>query len=136
MAVAGGGWLASLKLRVKIIFWGYVGSLAACLIIAVVVYFATSAIPDIPNTLSKETMTTNGVYVLQKSYFMALEDYILGNLKSTLNSMRESIVKNELFRVTTVLVAVLATTLMGFTMIIGSQKLTVKEFMSDEAVCP
>jgi hypothetical protein len=45
--------------------------------------------------------------------------------------MRKAIVFNDIFRAIVILVAILAITLMGFTMLIGDQKITIKEFFSD-----
>ena len=117
---------STLLLKIKIYLIIYAIALLICLVYAIVIYF----IGNIPN-LAAETFTTNGVYLLDTSYFQILEDTIFGNLSSMLAATRKAIVFNDTFRALTILVAVLAVVLMGFTMIIGDQKITIKEFFKD-----
>ena len=119
-------WFATLLLQIKIYLIIYAIALLICLVYAIVIYF----VGNIPS-ISAETFTTNGVYLINTSYFQILEDAIFGNLSSILAATRKAIVFNDTFRALTILVAVLAVVLMGFTMIIGDQKITIKEFFTD-----
>jgi hypothetical protein len=119
-------WFEALLTKIAIYLTIYAIALAICLVYAIVIYFTSDHIE-----LSAETLTTNGVYVLKSSFFQKFEDVIFGNISSILSSIRKAIIFNNTFRALTILVAVLAVVLMGFTMLIGDQKITIKEFFFD-----
>ena len=119
-------WFAKLLLKIKILAIIYCILLAVCLIYAIIIYFTNKGFE-----LSYQTLTTNGVYLLKSSYFQNFENAIFGNIQSVLSATRKAIVFNDTFRALTILVAVLAVVLMGFTILIGDQKITIKEFFMD-----
>ena len=119
-------WLSKLILKIKIFTLAYLALLVVCLILTLVFYFVSPIV-----SLSSETLTTNGTYLLQYSPFQEVEDFLFGNIKSVLTTMRQGVVGSGVFRAAAIMVAILATVLMGFTMMIGEQKMTLKEFFVD-----
>ncbi len=122
------GWFTDLMVKIKAYLVIYLIVLVICRIIGIVLFFY-SGFSDV--NLSTETLTTNGSYVLQTSFFQGIENNLFGNIQAVLSNTRKAIVFNEIFRATAILVSVLAVTLMGFTMLIGDQKITIKEFFWD-----
>ncbi len=121
-------WFQKLLLKIKILTVIYFIILLACLIYAVVIWFIDKGV----SITSNATLLDNiGIYVLQDSFFQKFENLLFFNIQSILSAMRKAIVFNNTFRALTILVAVLAVVLMGFTMLIGDQKITIKEFFMD-----
>ena len=121
-----GAWFSALLLKIKILLIIYCILLAICLVYAIVIYFSSDNVE-----LSSQTFTTNGVYLLESSFFQKFENVLFGNIQAMLSATRKAIVFNDTFRATTILVTVLAVVLMGFTMLIGDQQITIKEFFTD-----
>ena len=119
-------WFAALLLKIKIIIIIYCILLAICLVYAIVIYFSSDNVE-----LSSQTFTTNGVYLLESSFFQKFENVLFGNIQAMLSATRKAIVFNDTFRALTILVTVLAVVLMGFTMLIGDQQITIREFFKD-----
>ena len=119
-------WIGAQIAKIKVYMIIYFFLLILALLYAIIVYYTAGNVE-----LSSETFTTNGVYVLESSFWQRMENILFGNIQETLSRMRKAIVFNDIFRAIVILVAILAITLMGFTMLIGDQKITIKEFFSD-----
>lgn len=66
--------------------------------------------------------------------YVVLENWFVSSLNSMLLQFRERVIHSTEFRAVTLLIVVLATGLMGLAMVVGEQKITVKEFAMDVMV--
>ncbi|MFT4967287.1 MAG: hypothetical protein ACI9CD_000286 [Candidatus Deianiraeaceae bacterium] len=110
----------------------FVGIIYAALMIIfcfilLVVYFE---VKQSPNTFSTGKQTFLPA-TQQKSTYMLLENLLFGTVYKTLSVLQKNILQNITFRTLVILIAVLATLLMGISMLTGDQKLTIKDMGTD-----
>ncbi len=91
------------------------------------VYFEA---PKSPNTFSTGMQTFLPAYAL-KSTYMLLENLLFGTVYKALSVLQQNILQNITFRTLVIVIAVLATLLMGISMLTGDQKLTIKDMGTD-----
>lgn len=107
-------------------------------------YIPKANIPEDPVLAQELEVEGEPVFILQTSIYQFLEHYLLGEISSDgkpnggirkiLYDLRHNVLFNLQFRTLAVMIAVLATALMGLSMLTGDQKITIKEFAMDVLV--
>lgn len=108
----------------------YIFLLIVCLLVCILIHLAVEDPPG-AFTTGRETFFVNDQFIGTTQFYQGIENIILGDIRTVLAGMREKIVFHSYFRTLAIMLATLAMVLMGFSMLTGEHKITVKEFSID-----